>query len=163
MYGIVIKNFFNRKVIMYFFDFDGTLVKETKFKNEVQNICDYFSFKLAINPDAFETQWSILTSRPAQDRCFIEWVCKNSNAFPKYIITQGEGIPVVGTDTEFLWKSARLCDYKGDNPYSPVIYIDNKKSVRNKVKQFCDDAKLEIDTCDIATFVKTHINQIIKA
>ena len=74
---------------LWVFDFDGTLVKQTNFVDPVQNIHDYFDFKVAVNPSAFGVDWTIVTSRPGRDRSFVKWVLKESNADPTYpILTQ---------------------------------------------------------------------------
>lgn len=116
------------------FDFDGTLVKSTKFVDAVTNDKHFNEFKLFVNPSAFDVKWTIVTSRPIVDRIKIEMVLDKCNAKPTYpIMTQIYDVPKVKCEEEYQIKLDHIISLvDAYNPKS-IIYIDNSVYVCAKI------------------------------
>lgn len=142
MFGIVTRNYLNQKDIMHFndylfaFDFDGTLVKSTKFINQERNDQDFKEFKLFINPDAFEINWCIITSRPEPDVRKLKECLSRNQAF-NYIdvLYQPYDIPVVKCDKEYEIKAIHLQSLINKYPDKRIVYVDNSEHVRLMVRK----------------------------
>ena len=139
MFGIVMKNYSNRKDItmfnkyMFIFDFDGTLVPQTKFTDWETNQKNFEKFKLYINPDAFNINWCIVTSRPKCDIVKLRDCLIRNQARNYYdVYTQPYDIPKIHCDEEFEIKAKHI---KSIVTYSSLIpvYVDNSKHVRDSV------------------------------
>jgi hypothetical protein len=119
--------------ILFVFDFDGTLVPQTKYSNDINNILQFTGFKLAINPSAFGIRWTIATSRPIQDSVLIEDCLRRNNAVPTYpVMAQHCKVPQVGNEAELSFKK-RCIDYCKDNYHRDVMYIDNNVELTTKL------------------------------
>ena len=151
MFGIVTRNFFNRKVIMRFndyifaFDFDGTLVKSTHFENIEKNRQNFKEFKMFLNPDAFELNWCIVTSRPKTDLPLLK-ECLIRNQATNYIdlLTQPYDVPVTKCDEEYTIKAKHLINI-GNRSKKRVVYVDNSEHVRLMVKKALHDINPDND------------------
>lgn len=123
--------------VIWAFDFDGTLVKNTKFVDTATNDKHFNEFKLFVNPSAFQVRWTIVTSRPIVDRIKIEMVLDKCNAKPSYpIMTQIYDVPKVHCDEEFQIKIDHFISLI--DAYNPkqLFYIDNSMLVRSKIIEF---------------------------
>ena len=120
------------------FDFDGTLVKSTKFVDVPTNDRHFNEFKLFINPSAFDVKWTIVTSRPIVDRIKIEMVLDKCNAKPTYpIMTQIYDVPKVHCEEEYQIKIDHFITLADMYHPKQIIYIDNSEDVMFKIhKQF---------------------------
>ena len=119
--------------VTFVFDFDGTLVPQTKFNNEVQNIVEYIGMKMAVNPNAFGVKWTIATSRPYVDGALIDEVLRKNNAHPIYpVMTQKTAIPTTGNDAEINFKLQCL-EYCKKTYGGEVIYVDNNQELCDKL------------------------------
>lgn len=118
---------------MFMFDFDGTLVQQTKFIDWKTNQKNFEKFKLYINPDAFNINWCIVTSRP---KCDIDRLhdCLVRNQANGYygLYTQPHDIPRIHCDEEFQIKAEHIKSIVVDTSLVPV-YVDNSKHVRDSV------------------------------
>ena len=145
MFGIVTRNFFNRKVNMKFddylfaFDFDGTLVKSTKFINQETNDQNFKEFKLFINPDAFEINWCIVTSRPKCDIEKLKECLQRNQAFGyQGIYHQPYDIPVCKCREEYSIKADHLINLCNSQKRR-LVYVDNSENVRLMVEKELHD------------------------
>jgi len=123
--------------ILFVFDFDGTLVPQTKFIDATTNIIQFTGFKLALNPTAFNVKWTIATSRPVQDAALIEECMRRNNSnttFP--IMTQNLQVPQVGNEEEVNFK-LQCIEYCVKHYCKNVIYVDNNEELRNKMTEKC--------------------------
>lgn len=119
--------------MLFIFDFDGTLVPQTKYSNDINNILQFTGFKLAINPSAFNIRWTIATSRPIQDAVLIEECLRRNNATPTFpVMTQNCKVPQVGNDSELIFKK-QCIDYCKDNYCKNVMYIDNNEELNSRL------------------------------
>lgn len=116
---------------LYVFDFDGTLVKQTRFQNLAQNYKDFLEFEIFINPTAFCDNWQILSSRPHQDEWLVESVINRFNLHPNKITVMESDDPMYNTEIEYGWKLTKLKQIINDNPTKSVIYVDNSIAHRN--------------------------------
>lgn len=118
---------------IFAFDFDGTLVPDTKFVSLEQCIKDFETFKTIINPDRFDIKWCIVTSRPIQDK-FRLIDCLRRNNITEWIdvFTQPVyGTPFVKCDKEYDIKVENLNRFAQIFPDCDTIcYVDNSKRVR---------------------------------
>lgn len=118
---------------IFAFDFDGTLVPDTKFVSLEQCIKDFETFKTIINPDRFNIKWCIVTSRPIQDK-FRLIDCLRRNNLTEWIdiFTQPVyGTPFVKCDKEYEIKVENLNRFAQIFPECDTIcYVDNSKRVR---------------------------------
>jgi len=121
--------------ILFIFDFDGTLVQQTKFVDNVTNIVQFMGFKLAVNPSAFNIKWTIVTSRPIQDFPLIEDCLRRNNASITYpVMAQNLKVPEVGNQEELNFKIK--CINYCKNKYSKnIIYVDNNSDLCEKITQ----------------------------
>lgn len=121
---------------IFAFDFDGTLVKNTKFIDPQTNDKHFNEFKLFVNPSAFDVNWTIVTSRPIVDRIKIEMVLDKCNAKPTYpIMTQIYDIPKVKCDEEYQIKVDHFISLVDMYHPSAVVYIDNSQKVLSKITE----------------------------
>lgn len=111
--------------IIYVFDFDGTLVKQTRFQTIAQNYKDFLEFDVFINPGAFNVEWQILSSRPAQDLWLLDHVIHRFNLKPTQITVMDSDDPKYNSEQEFNWKLYHLSQLKLKNPDKLIIYVDN--------------------------------------
>ena len=116
------------------FDFDGTLVKNTKFVDVPTNDKHFNEFKLFINPSAFDLNWTIVTSRPIVDRIKIEMVLDKCNAKPTFpIMTQIYDVPKVQCEEEYQIKIDHFKNlFEAYHPQY-LIYVDNSWKVIDSI------------------------------
>lgn len=125
---------------LFAFDFDGTLVKTTKFINQETNDQNFKEFKLFINPDAFEINWCIITSRPKQDISKLIECLKRNQAFNyQGIFHQPYDIPVVKCDEEYHIKAVHIHKLMNSIPDKRIVYVDNSENVRLMVRKALHD------------------------
>ncbi len=152
MFGIVTRNYYNRKVTTMFddfifaFDFDGTLVRKTKFISIEENDKNFETFKFFINPNAFSLNWTIVTSRPEVDLEKLKDCCIRNQALPTYDIRCqfGKSIPEVKNHLEYEIKANHLIEL-GNIYNKRMVYIDNDSNVRNMVAKSCKEIKPDND------------------
>lgn len=124
---------------IFAFDFDGTLVKSTKFINQETNDQNFKEFKLFINPDAFEINWCIVTSRPKSDKQkLIECLRRNQASSYRDIFCQPYDIPVVHCPEEYEIKARHLADLATCEKRR-IVYVDNSEHVRLMVRKALHD------------------------
>lgn len=126
----------------YLFDFDGTLVKNTKFINPDTNFECFKNFKLFVNPSAFEIDWGIITNRPKIDRNLILCCLYKNNASADMVLTYDGPMPppsklydIAKYKNDYLRKV--VGHYNSDeriNEY--VYYVDNDEKMRNEMIKF---------------------------
>lgn len=123
---------------IFAFDFDGTLVKLTHFENHEKNIQNFKEFKLFINPDAFELNWCIVTSRPKSDLGLLQ-ECLHRNLATNYVglYTQPYDVPVTRCDEEYRIKAHHLKNLNNNSRCRDkrVVYVDNSERVRLMIKK----------------------------
>lgn len=123
---------------IFAFDFDGTLVKSTHFENTEKNRQNFKEFKMFINPDAFELNWCIITSRPKADIPLLK-ECLDRNQASNYIglFTQPYDVPHTKCEEEYLIKARHILSFKKNPMFrvKRVVYVDNSENVRLMVKK----------------------------
>jgi len=130
---------------LFAFDFDGTLVKSTKFISPEFNDKNFKEFKLFINPDAFEINWCIVTSRPRTDKeKLVECLRRNKAENYLTICHQDYDIPVVKCDEEYRIKADHLLNL--ENTFKKrVVYVDNSEHVRLMVEKSVKELNSDYD------------------
>lgn len=121
---------------LFAFDFDGTLVPDTKFVSEEQCIKNFKTFKLSINPDFYKIKWAIVTSRPLQDKFrLVDCLRRNNSTDFIEIFTQPiYGTPIIKCQEEYDIKLNNLKAYADLFPNCKhIYYVDNDESVRQSV------------------------------
>lgn len=122
-----------KKPTFYLFDFDGTLVPDTRYVNDITNVISYLTFKTYINPSAFEDiHWAILTARPYVDKSMIEIVMRNNNLYPEFIITQPKSQKEVITNPEEVLK-IKLSYINMIKDERSVVYVDNDQKMLDRM------------------------------
>ena len=130
---------------IFAFDFDGTLVKSTHFENIEKNRQNFKEFKMFLNPDAFELNWAIVTSRPKTDiKLLKECLERNQAVNFKALLTQPYDIPVTKCDEEYTIKARNLFKLHKDTQ-KRVVYVDNSEHVRLMVRKACYDQNRDND------------------
>ena len=74
--------------VLYLWDFDGTLFGTDTFKSLRQFNSAAIKSGPYLNPDMYDTRWSILTARPKMDWLFIKGLCCLHGLYPSQIITK---------------------------------------------------------------------------
>ena len=153
--------------ILYLWDFDGTLFGHDEWKHLFHNNRACLKKGPYINPNNFDTRWSIMTSRPKMDKWFIKFVCTINGLYPEEIITQPTFFyRSKCKEDDFRYKEQtikNILDHKRAVKFTPftinkLIYVDNDR----KCLQYLNSKNIgyEYLAITVADFVQGTYTQI---
>ena len=138
--------------MLYFVDFDGTLIPDIKFFDENQFFTDTLKAKPLLSPEDpifidKNSQWMILTDRPECDLIYISgWCGCNGFGSPRIISSYGPQFTIPSTQTKIIMRKACLMFLNSwnyiDNTLIDCAYIDSDNWLERKINDTYMELKL---------------------